>query len=88
MAKNILWRNEPPEASAEDWAAVYERVIEMVPLDDEGDNPERDGLLRFVLDDTLGRCRLEAENRKPGILHRRLQVQLEKNAAQISEITD
>lgn len=76
MRKNTLWRHEPPEASAEEWAAVFERVVDMMPLDDEGLVVEEDELLHFVLGDAIGRCRLEAENRKPEIIGRRLDTTL------------
>ncbi len=79
MRKHHLWRDEPPKASAEEWARAYECMIEIMPLDEEGDISEGDSLLHFILNDALNRCRLEAENRKPGILARRLDAALRED---------
>ncbi len=77
MARNFLWIDEPPEASAETWAEVWSQITGLMPVDEEDDATERDRLLSFVLREVLRRCAVEAENRKSGILGEQVQADIE-----------
>ncbi len=68
MTREGLWTQEPPVASAEAWGEAWGRLIDLLPLDENGAVLERDRLLYFCLFDAVHRAGLEAENRKPGIL--------------------
>lgn len=77
MARNILWIDEPPEASAEAWAEVWAQITDLMPVNEEDDVTERERLLSFVLREVLRRCAVEAENRKSGILGEQVRADIE-----------
>lgn len=88
MTRNTLWIQDPPKASAEDWAEVWERIIDLMPVEEEGAVVGRAQLLHFVLDDVLRRCSLEAEDRKPGILKERTLTENETARAWMEDFTE
>jgi hypothetical protein len=59
------------KSSAEEWAETWERLIDLLPIDDDGVVASRDELLLFVLHGAADRCMAEAESRKPGIIEER-----------------
>lgn len=88
MTRNILWIEDPPEASAEAWAEVWTRINEFMPAEAEDEANEKDQLLSFVLGDALRRCAVEAEDRETGILDERVQADIESTRAWIEGAGD
>jgi hypothetical protein len=85
-----LWRDEPPEASAVEWARAYETVqaFSNSLYDDDVKLIAGNELKNFILEDTLQRCWTEAERREPGIIGKRLQHSLENLRAHLEEFAD
>ncbi|MGF1472275.1 MAG: hypothetical protein ACFB50_11115 [Rubrobacteraceae bacterium] len=82
MERHELWIDDPPEASAEVWSAVWSRVTGLM-TPDEDDASEEDQLLDFVLGEALRRCAFEAEERESGILGDQVQTDIESTRAWI-----
>lgn len=78
---NFLWIDEPPEASAGDWAEVWSQIVDLMPPGDEEDKTEDNRLLDFVLGEALRRCAVEAEDRESGILGERVRHDVESTRA-------
>ncbi len=87
MEDKRLWIHDPPEGSAEDWARVYEALIELAGrlVPEDLHVPESNQLPLFALQDVIERCGHEAERRDPGITQRRLRTDLENTRAYLQE---
>lgn len=55
---DFLWIDEPPEASAEDWAEVWSQIVELMPPGDAPSRPKTENLAFWGNEfDTTSRAR-------------------------------
>ena len=86
MVTKKLWLHEPPDALSAAWAEAFDALVDLLPLDEDGNIPERQQILAFVLNDAITRCAEEARRRDPRALDKRLTRQLAEEKARIDQL--